>query len=212
MNAALADARQMFEETSQEHEYVSSEASPEGATSGRMKKSRLAAPDAAADRAMRSSAPPAKPAAPSAEPMPAGHAMAPHLGLRYLLPLRSTKGRASADVVLEANDAGYLYVIERAESGAWTPIFSSAVKSHARYTVLRAGAAGCRTGATRELYAILSRRADPALVHLEPRALEERLGANLRKLAGDDGAIYAANSSAQPESQLVGLPITLRCP
>jgi hypothetical protein len=148
--------------------------------------------------------------------------MALHLGLRYTLwhgaagslaaldPTRAVVPADALQVVLEPNDAGFLYVIERDPAGAWTPLFHAPVAPHALYTVLRAAPPVCSSGASRKLYAILSRRPDPALMHLEPRVLDERLSASLLQQNSSD-AVYAVNTNGTPQSQLVALPITLRC-
>ena len=179
----------------------------------------------AGEARMRMAAPRAANVEPAAAitPVPA-----PYLGLRYRVLRRDPEGVFSAvdpdtvfrsgdqvRVVFEPNDAGYLYLFERGATGAWRVLASERMERLAGYQVPRTGAMREEEPGVRRLYAVFSRRADPALAGVDPAALEARLGASLRRQKpGDrqdrtDRAAYVVSTSEPLQSQQVAVEVTL---
>jgi hypothetical protein len=146
----------------------------------------------------------------------------PHLGLRYHVQRRDPDGAFSAvdpdtvfrtgdevRLVFEPNDSGYLYLFERDAAGAWRQLASDRVERLAAYQVPRTGAMRDEEPRVRQLYAVFSRRPDPALAGIEPATLDARLGGSLLKQKPGDRAVYIVNTSDVPQSQQVAVAITL---
>lgn len=106
---------------------------------------------------------------------------------------------------LEPNDSGFLYVLERADSGDWRPITSERVQASVPYTVPNSGTFHAERSGPREFLVLFSRLPQNISSGAQPvitAAREQKAAA-----AGFGG--YVVSASAAPAAQ-VSFPITLR--
>lgn len=145
-------------------------------------------------------------------------APAAHLGLRYTVWQRPPggifeqvtpdAGLNSGDEIelqLQANDLGYLYVLERGAGGAWNLLATDRLSRMAVHTVPQSGALRPDASGALELFVLLSRR---------PLSEQERQPSSPvdQQVTGNpaERATYVASTSGAPAAQRIGFPITLR--
>ena len=106
---------------------------------------------------------------------------------------------------LEPNESGFLYVLERSDSGDWRAISSDRVQASAYYTVPKSGTFHAERPGPREFLVVFSRQPQTFTGGAQPViaiARQEKAGA-----AGS--ATYVASTFAAPSSQ-VSFPIRLK--
>jgi hypothetical protein len=105
---------------------------------------------------------------------------------------------------LEPNESGFLYVLERSDSGDWRPISSDRVQASAYYTVPKSGTFHGERPGPRDFLVVFSRQPQNFTGGAQPViaiARQEKAGA-----AGS--ATYVASTFAAPSNQ-VSFPIKL---
>jgi len=102
---------------------------------------------------------------------------------------------------LEPNESGFLYVLERADSGEWRPITSERVQASMPYTVPSSGTFHAERSGPRQFLVLFSRQPQ----NISPGAQPVITAAREQKAAGG----YVVSASVAPSAQ-VSFPITLR--
>jgi hypothetical protein len=186
------------------------------------KKERSAAPAAPAvmDKARRDAAPARTLAGAASSVAPL--APVPHLGVRYSAMRRAPGGqytevdpstvfvtREPLRLLFEPNDTGYLYVLQREAGGGWRQLYGEEVQRRSRVQVPSTGALAYDEPGAKELYAVFSRRPEPAFANLQPAMLDQRLRGSLLLQKSPEKALYIVNTSSTPQSQQVAFAITL---
>jgi hypothetical protein len=121
-------------------------------------------------------------------------------------PARELEAGDETLIRLEPSESGFLYVLERSDSGDWRPISSDRVQASAPYTVPKSGTFHAERPGPREFLVVFSRQprnftgsAQPPVIAI---ARQERAGA-----AGS--TTYVASTFAAPSNQ-VSFPIRLK--
>lgn len=161
---------------------------------------------------------PARAQAVSAPVADAVLAAAPHLGLRYTVWRRPADGIFEqtalgaglnagdrVELQLQANDSGYLYVLERGADGMWNVLTTDRLARMAMYTIPQGGALRLGDSGVLELFVLFARR---------PLAEQERVpvaaGEQQISQSPAERAMYVASTSNDPAAQRIGFQITLR--
>ena len=109
-----------------------------------------------------------------------------------------------AVIRLEPNESGFLYVLERTDSGDWRPIASERVPASVPYTVPKSGTFHAERPGPREFLVLFSRQPQnisSGLQRVIAAAREQKVG-----IGGYPADVVA--TSASPAAQ-VSFPITL---
>jgi len=105
---------------------------------------------------------------------------------------------------LEPNESGFLYVLERADSGEWRPIASERVQATVPYTVPKNGTFHAERPGPREFLILFSRQPQNFTGGAQPVIAIAR-----QEKAGTAGSpAYVVSAYAAPSAQ-VSFPITL---
>jgi len=151
-----------------------------------------------------------------------GALLAPNFGLRYSV-LRATPSGAFLDVdpatvftsgeqvrlVFEANDDGYLYVLQREAGGGWRLLFGDRIKRRVRREVPARGALAYDEPGVKRLFVLFSRTPERAIARLDPSVIEERVRAGQVMEKGADQSVYIVTKGAVLSAQQVGVSILL---
>jgi hypothetical protein len=151
-----------------------------------------------------------------------GALLASNFGLRYSV-LRATPSGAFLDVdpatvftsgeqvrlVFEANDDGYLYVLQREAGGGWRLLFGDRIKRRVRHEVPARGALAYDEPGVKRLFVLFSRTPERAIARLDPSVIEERVRAGQVMEKGADQSVYIVTRGAVLSAQQVGVSILL---
>jgi hypothetical protein len=106
---------------------------------------------------------------------------------------------------LEPSESGFLYVMERADSGEWRLIAGERVEASVPYTVPKSGTFHAERPGPREFLVLFSRQPQNFSGGVQPAIAPAR-----EQKAGPAGsAAYVVSTSAAPSTQ-VSFPITLK--
>jgi hypothetical protein len=152
---------------------------------------------------------------------------APYLGLRYRI-MRADKTGEFTEIasqaelqpgegvrlVIEANDSGYLYALEREAGGGWRLLASDRLERQSPYVIPPTGSITYKNAGDKELYLVLARRPVPAVATLDPRLLEEQLRRNLAvqeaSATAADKSTYIVSTSGPLSVQQVAYRVVLK--
>ena len=141
-----------------------------------------------------------------------------HLGLRYtewqrppggmfeqVIPDAGLNAGDEIQLQLQANDLGYLYVLERGADGAWNLLATDRLSRMAVYTVPQSGALRPDGSGVLDLFVLLSRRPLSEQERQPFSPVDQQVTANPA-----ERATYVASTASAPATQRIGFPITLR--
>jgi hypothetical protein len=146
----------------------------------------------------------------------------PHLGIRYsVLRLGAGGGFDEIDpatifsrgdqvrLAFEANDAGYLYVLQREAGGGWRLLASEQLDRRVRRIVPGDGAIAYDEPGAKQLYVFFTRQPDPTLASANPTVLDARVRGSLLVQKGEGTSTYVVSTGAIAQAQQLGHTITL---